>query len=67
MRQPRAEEGSKNVTIRLSPEERKKLKRAAESNRQDLSGFARDAILNAADDALGDDDSDKDESIPPCD
>lgn len=54
MPMPRRAEAPSDIrlTVRLSPEEREQLQRAAQTNRQSISGFARDAILNAADDTL---------------
>lgn len=58
MRPVRAEKASSNMTLRLSDEEKARLRLAAHTNKQDPTGFARDAILNAADLVLGDDDGD---------
>jgi len=52
----RSEAPSKTVSLRMSPEEQDKLRRAAESNHQNPTEFARDAIVNAAEAALGEDD-----------
>jgi uncharacterized protein (DUF1778 family) len=51
-RRPRAEAPGKPLTTRLSPAERKRVKKAARLNRQSLSDFVRDAIVTAADDCL---------------
>lgn len=44
MRTPRAEALSVNTTIRLSPEEVARLRRAASANNQCMSDFVRDSI-----------------------
>lgn len=51
----RAEAASKDaLRVRFSPEERQLALRAAEVNRQTISGFIRDAVLSAAGDCLED-------------
>lgn len=40
------------VAVRLSPQERQRVEKAAEVNRQRLSEFMRDALACAADDCL---------------
>lgn len=56
MRPRRAEAPSVPFTLRLSPEEKERLKQAARANNGQLpSDFARDAILTASEDVLEDD------------
>ncbi len=59
MRPYRAEAPSEVVTLRLSPEERERLRKAALANMQRPSDFARDAIVTAAEEIL-EEDSDAD-------
>lgn len=51
-RRPRAEAPSEPFRIRLSPDERRWFTIAARVNHQNLSQFARDAIVTAAEDCL---------------
>ena len=52
-RKPRAELASSNmVRIRLSPQELRRAAEAAHVNRQTISDFVRDAIVEAAEDCL---------------
>lgn len=55
-RAPRAGSASHPLTVRLAPEELRRVKTAAEANHQDISTFMRDALVTAAEDTL--------ESIP---
>lgn len=55
-RHARAEAASTPLPIRVSPEERARIARAALVNRQSVSAFARDALVTAADDCLEDGD-----------
>jgi uncharacterized protein (DUF1778 family) len=53
MRPPRADNTpAAPYTVRLTPEERKRLREAASANMQRPSDFARDAIVTAAADLL---------------
>jgi uncharacterized protein (DUF1778 family) len=53
MRPPRVDNAqTAPYTLRLTPEERERLKKAASANRQQPSDFARDAIVTAAGDVL---------------
>lgn len=56
-RQARAEAPGVPTTTRLSPSERERVERAAKVNRQSLSDFQRDALLDRADQSLDDRDS----------
>ena len=51
-RPARAEAPSTPLPVRLSPEERDRVRQAAEANRQTVSQFARDALVTAAEDCL---------------
>lgn len=53
-RTARAEAPGSPFNVRLSPEERARVERAAEVNRQTPSEFARDALVTAASDCLDD-------------
>lgn len=48
----RAEAPSFPLPIRLSPQERQRVKLAADVNHQSISEFARDALVTAAEDCL---------------
>lgn len=49
------ERSSERITIRVSPEERDRIRQASRANRQRVSDFARDAIVTATSDTLDDD------------
>lgn len=51
-RKSRAEAPSEPFRVRLSPDELKRFTIAARVNHQNLSQFARDAIVTAAEDCL---------------
>lgn len=51
-RRSRAEAPGQPMRVRLSPAELSRLKLAAFTNRQNLSQFARDALVTAAEDCL---------------
>jgi uncharacterized protein (DUF1778 family) len=53
---PRAEAPARPIYVRVSPAELARLKRAAQTNHQNLSQFVRDAVDSAAGDLLEDDD-----------
>lgn len=47
-----AEAARQVTTLRLSPAERERVAEAARANRQNVSQFARDAIVTAAEECL---------------
>jgi uncharacterized protein (DUF1778 family) len=51
-RRMRAEALSQPLPVRLSPAERERVRVAARVNHQNVSQFARDALVTAADDCL---------------
>ena len=51
-RHTRADTPSTPIAVRVSQEERERIERAARVNRQSLSQFQRDALLNLADQTL---------------
>jgi uncharacterized protein (DUF1778 family) len=51
-RSPRAEAPSRPIRLRLSPDERVRVTTAATVNHQNISQFARDALVTAADECL---------------
>lgn len=53
-RQSRAETPSVPIAVRVSQEERDRIEKAAKVNRQSLSQFQRDALLDRADQTLDD-------------
>lgn len=53
-RTARAEAPSVPLPVRLSPAERERVKEAARVNGQNVSQFARDALVTAAEDCLED-------------
>jgi len=53
-RPTRGEAPSTPATVRLSPEEKARILTAAKINHQNVSQFARDALVTAADDCLED-------------
>lgn len=61
MRPRRAEAASEVMTLRVSPEERERLRQAAKANLQKVSDFLRDVALDAASETL-DESSDDEES-----
>jgi len=50
----RAEASSKNLHVRLSPDERARVDEAAKANHQTTSQFSRDALVTAAAECLDD-------------
>jgi len=51
-RTPRAEAPSVPITVRFSPAERDRITEALRVNRQNMTEFVRDALMNAAEDCL---------------
>jgi uncharacterized protein (DUF1778 family) len=56
-RPTRAEAPGKTTSVKLSPAERERVEQAARLNRQSLSDFQRDALLDRADQTLDASDS----------